>query len=596
MTTSGLVFGKGLANVEAGSAARERQAQRSALWAAYGDALGWISELTDARGLKRRTGGAALEGPVAWSRRIGGRGGVTVSLPRGCYSDDSQLRLATSRAIRADGFDVEAFAKVELPIWLGYALGAGKGTSAAASNLTKSRAAWFANRFKGWTQSGGNGAAMRIQPHIWAARSPQDAATFLPDVVRNTICTHSHPIGLLGAVLHALALAFAVVKGRPPAPDDFLAITREAARLPEVMAGDVEVASYWRTAFERESGDFEQAWARAIAESQEAIAAVGNGATETAGEQYAQVVARLGLTEAQRRGSGMLTAVAAVAATWLKTPPEEAIRIVANAIGTDTDTIATMAGAILGVVADHDPPVEVLDADLFRSEAARLTAIAFDKETSNHRYPDLVKWTPPRGRADTLVRTPDGALRVVGLGPAKPFGEEMSSSTRGFAWRWVRVAFGQTLLVKHRVPLPGTEELHSSSKRRGESRKVPEGKSISEPEDMLSLVDADRFELARELSTGKGGGPSLPKEDDDGTSRPSDPAHPNPLTTAPAVAGTKDSRPKYHERDLRNVLRYLEEHIDDDLCVGRALRRVVEKGTPPQAMEFLAAYYRLVNR
>ena len=30
--------------------------ERSALWAAYGDALGWISELTDTAGLMRRTG------------------------------------------------------------------------------------------------------------------------------------------------------------------------------------------------------------------------------------------------------------------------------------------------------------------------------------------------------------------------------------------------------------------------------------------------------------------------------------------------------------------------------------------------------------
>ena len=93
------------------------------------------------------------------------------TLPAGCYSDDTQLRLATGRAIRPDSFDVEAFAKVELPVWLGYALGAGKSTSAAALNLSKPRTSWFANTFKGWTESGGNGAAMRIQPHVWAARS-----------------------------------------------------------------------------------------------------------------------------------------------------------------------------------------------------------------------------------------------------------------------------------------------------------------------------------------------------------------------------------------------------------------------------------------
>ena len=103
---------------------RRVRTQRAALWAAYGDALGWISELTDSAGLRRRTGDKPLTEPVAWRRRIGGRSGVTASLPQGCYSDDTQLRLATSRAIRSDAFDVEAFAKVELPVWLSYGLGA----------------------------------------------------------------------------------------------------------------------------------------------------------------------------------------------------------------------------------------------------------------------------------------------------------------------------------------------------------------------------------------------------------------------------------------------------------------------------------------
>ena len=119
------------------SAQRAARIRRSALWAAYGDALGWISELTDEAGLMRRTRGEPLAEPVTWKRRIGGRTGVTTSLPKGCYSDDSQLRLATSRAIRADGFDVEAFAKVELPIWLSYALGGGRSTTAAAEHLAK---------------------------------------------------------------------------------------------------------------------------------------------------------------------------------------------------------------------------------------------------------------------------------------------------------------------------------------------------------------------------------------------------------------------------------------------------------------------------
>ena len=232
---------------------RYDQVRRSSLWAAYGDALGWISELTNEAGLRRRTGGAPLSEPVAWKRRIGDRTGITASLPTGCYSDDTQLRLATGRAIRPDGFDIEAFAKVELPVWLGYALGAGKSTSAAAINLSKPRTSWFANTFKGWTNSGGNGAAMRIQPHVWAARSLEPEG-FLPDVVRNSICTHSHPTGLLGAVLHALALAHTMTAGSRPTPEDLLAVTEVAANLPDIMQGDTETGSYWRTAFEAESG------------------------------------------------------------------------------------------------------------------------------------------------------------------------------------------------------------------------------------------------------------------------------------------------------------------------------------------------------
>ena len=575
-------------------ALRERQAQRSALWAAYGDALGWISELTDAGGLKRRTGGVALEAPLAWKRRVGGRSGVTVELPQGCYSDDTQLRLATSRAIRCDGFDVEAFAKVELPIWRGYALGAGKGTSAAATNMTKSRVAWFANRFKGWAESGGNGAAMRVQPHVWAARSPEDVATFLPDVVRNSICTHSHPVGLLGAVLHSLTLAFAVVREHPPSSDDVLAMTKEAARLPQIVAGDVEVARYWRTAFERDSGDFERAWARAVAQSREAVEIAAEGA-QGGRVDYAQVVTRLGLTEPQRRGSGILTAVAAASLTWLKTPPEEALRIAANAIGTDTDTIATMAGAILGTVAEYDPPVEVLDAELFRSEASRLTAVAFDKEAPSHRYPDLVDWIAPKGRADALVCATNGTLRLIGLGPAEPIGDAIPSAASGFAWQWVRVAFGQTLLVKHRVPLRRDRESNRRLAPTSEDTRSDQAdeddraaKNLVEPPDMLTMFDADRSELDRDISTREMHPHHMKKERSSSSFRQTESDSVRPESQVPSQARTDDDK-------FELLLRYLEEHIDDDLWVGRALRRVVEKGTPSQAMEFLAAYLRLVN-
>ena len=159
----------------------------SALWAAAGDAVGWIGELTDERGVRRRVGSPRIHKPVTWRRKLG-RFGPTVQLPAGTYSDDTQLRLAVSRAIRASGeFDIEAFAKVELPVWLAYSLGGGRGTVAAATNLGRNNVAWFSNFFARndgpqYVESGGNGAAMRVQPHVWKS-DPSKHEAFIPDVL-----------------------------------------------------------------------------------------------------------------------------------------------------------------------------------------------------------------------------------------------------------------------------------------------------------------------------------------------------------------------------------------------------------------------------
>jgi ADP-ribosylglycohydrolase len=140
---------------------------RSALWAAYGDALGFITELADdVAHVRFRTGSAdRVVKTIPWQRKSG-RNGVFLKLPAGCYSDDTQLRLSTARSIRADGvFDVAAFAKVELTAWSNYALGAGLGSREAAANLARSSAQWYSNFFKSkksdYVQGGGNGAGIQ---------------------------------------------------------------------------------------------------------------------------------------------------------------------------------------------------------------------------------------------------------------------------------------------------------------------------------------------------------------------------------------------------------------------------------------------------
>ena len=535
--------------------ARCAMIRRSALWAAYGDALGWIGELTDSKGLKRRTGGTPLCRPIPWTRRIGGRMGITALLPEGCYSDDSQLRLATGRAIGSDGFDVEAFAKVELPVWLSYGLGGGKATSDAAANLSGPSIPWFANTFKGWSNSGGNGAAMRIQPHIWATRALNDPAVYLPDVVRNTICTHSHPIGLLGSVVHALTLAHTILTGRHPSVDDLMATTRIAAGLPEIMRSDTEVGSYWRAAFERESGAFDDAWSLAIEECREAIGVVGTSASNAnAADRYAALVERLKLRTPARRGSGMLTAIASVGLLWCEADPEKAMRIAANEVGTDTDTIASMAGALVGATADSEPPIDVLDAALFRSEADRLTKIACGGHPETHRYPDLLHWSPPSGRADALVRTRDDGFHVRGLGPARVVSDPISSPSGDFQWQWLVLESGQTLLIKRRTDLVLMEEEIETSP----------GQWSPHP---MSTRDDVR----------------LPTAADQRADESVSPVATTPQETSNTTSGQPPSL------DLQRALDYMAERKDDDRALGVALRRVVYKGTPGQIAAFTAA-------
>ena len=432
----------------------------------------------------------------------------------------------------------------------------GGSTSAAATNLAHRRVQWFANTFKGWANSGGNGAAMRIQPHVWAARDPGDPTTFLPDVIRNSICTHSHPRGLLGANLHALVLAHTMVNGHYPSPDEVMATTNVVAGLPDIIRSDIEVWHYWRSTFERESGAFEKAWAQTVEECRQAIQIAADTKGDNGADRYMAIVDRLGLRDQARRGDGTLTAVAAMGLIWCEGQPEQALSIAANVVGTDTDTIATMAGAILGAVAEEEPPVEVLDADLFRSEASRLAEIACGGTPQNHRYPDLLHWSAPKGRADALVELDDRSLYVRGFGRAEAQSEPIPASQSKFSWQWVRLEAGQTLLVKRR------SELARSVEDRGLSSVRPSEQAPSIGVYPEGIADAPTAE-----DVGQPDG--MPSE--------------TPLKS--------QSRQSKTTVDIETMLDYLDRHNYDDLLVGQALRRVVGKCTPSQVAAFSAVLF-----
>lgn len=438
------------------STEREQAVLSSALWAAAGDALGWITELAGGKTVEWRAGVERVTEPVAWRRLIGGRAGVKIPLPAGTYSDDTQLRLAVCRAIRGNGaFDAEAFALVELTTWQSYALGAGRGTKAAAANLTKRGVNWFSNFFDAGEQqyikAGGNGAAMRVQPHVWATSAGSDS--FVLPVLRDALVTHGHPHGFCGAVFHAMAVADALNSQSVPGLPQWYGYLRLLDDLSTIISQDRQLAAFWKPAWEEAVG---QPLGEAIAFTREEarfdLDSIGKLVESRNPLAYSDVLRTLGCLDERFRGSGLKTAIAASALAWLyhDRSIEEALVAAANVLQSDTDTIATMTGALLGATIARKPSWPIQDRDYIATEALRLAAIGRGEVRDGFAYPDLAHWQPPSTQSDSIGRSASG-LAVAGLGEAVPQGEEYRAGNAVF--QWLRLPFGQTVLGKRRLVL-----------------------------------------------------------------------------------------------------------------------------------------------
>lgn len=438
----------------------ERQVVHSALWAAYGDAVGFPTELISEHDFEKRTGQKCVDGTMHWSKRVGGLFGPEILFPRGSYSDDTQLRLSVSRSIAGDGFfDVESFAKIELPVWLNYALGAGRASKLAAANLALKESTWSQNFFQStqvqYWNGGGNGAVMRIQPHVWAGHS-HDPAAFMGDVVRNAVCTHGHPRAIIGAAIHAQCLYAALRSGRSSAPKEWAELGSIAAgQARQSLLDDEELSLVWVPYWQQRSGqDLRKAWDTTVAEWLAACkSASSTCATHAPPElRYHAILSELGGFGSAERGSGLKTPLYANVLAWLYRDEEPKIPLLlsANSFGSDTDTIGTLAGALVGAVASAAPREELQDSAYIAAEARRMHAIGTGQKQLGFKYPDLLKWGAPKTQSEAWIHTGKDA-ELAGLGALQRMGPEFSSPRGpGLIYQWCELPFGQTILAKRK--------------------------------------------------------------------------------------------------------------------------------------------------
>lgn len=438
----------------------QAQVVKSALWAAYGDVVGFPTELISKNDFIRRNTISEIKEPIDWSRKVGGLFGPEVPFPVGTYSDDTQLRLSTSRAIRGDGyFDVESFAKIELPVWLNYALGAGRGSKAAAANLGLRETTWSQNFYNSngntYWNGGGNGAAMRIQPHVWHGHA-SSPTQIIHEVVRNAVCTHGHPRAIIGAAIHALFLYETLSRNEILPPEEWAELGESAAIFAyEAMADDAELSLVWIPNWENLSKKSLKAeWANTVLEWHHSVDIAIQHCTQHKSpiQIYQNLLSELNGFKAEERGSGLKTVLFASALTWLfrNDSPEVGLLVSANTFKSDTDTIATMAGALIGAVSDKLPSCEIQDSTYIQEEARRIYDIGLGKKQASFKYPDLLSWNPPKNQSDAWIEK-KGKPYLNGLGELFLLGEPFPS-TKGnqLLWQWCTLPFGQTILAKRR--------------------------------------------------------------------------------------------------------------------------------------------------
>jgi ADP-ribosylglycohydrolase len=485
------------------------QIVNSALWAAYGDALGFITELADDKILKSRTGLARITELVDWKRSIGGKYGTTITLPSGAYSDDTQLRLSTSRSIKKNGhFAIHSFSKIEIPAWQNYALGGGRGSKVAANNLSKANSSWLNNFYsKGditYVNGGGNGAAMRIQPHVWSASTPEDVESYLLDVIRNSLTTHGHPRAIAGAVFHALSLSYALINKCPPSTLDLRIYNKWTLKIPSLIKADSNLSTVWVTQYENLTG-------KNLLQEYRLVYDEIDGYIDTIEQwqvggnlKYSELAVRLNLYDEKTRGSGSLTAVAASAAAMLAytAPIEELFTDVVNELHTDTDTIATMLGAILGSFIGTRPSQSLQDDNYIIQDACRLFDISNNDSQDDFKYPDTMRWKNPSSIAD-YVKVDCGSLVFHPFGKLKVTSKAFTSRAKNnnFCHQWAVSALGQSFLIKRRDTEP--VEYHPSKRKPltpiNTNTETVTSPSLSTPEKKES-IDIDELVHTAKLS------------------------------------------------------------------------------------------------
>lgn len=320
------------------------------LLSAVGDALGWPLEF------EKRKLSSKIEKFKKWEKFIGSKWErYKIEILPGEYSDDTQLTLSVARSIiRSGRFDPEYFAYLELPLWLEYERGGGRAIKLAAQNIQKKKTLWYSNFFKSkdteYTNAGANGAAMRILPI--ALINYNDETNFIVDSFKNTLITHGHPRAFIGSLILGLAQIHLLNLNQSFNDENFLNyIKNNLSNSTELIRDKFhhkdEIITKWLSKLkENLNYDFTQEYESSLKEAYEFLDKIPEYLEKEDDEYYNFVKA----LDPLFKGSGISTTCTAIYMFLkYKDNPKDALINSANFIGSDTDTIASFVGSLIGI-------------------------------------------------------------------------------------------------------------------------------------------------------------------------------------------------------------------------------------------------------
>lgn len=313
---------------------------------AIGDALGWPNEPRSKNRIKKPP---IMDDFVGWTRSSNKPRWHDEKILPGAYSDDTQLTLAVARSIITGDWE-RFFAEKELPFWLNYERGGGGALLRAAKSCEKGILLWQSHLTREYYNAGGNGAVMRILPHVIASAKTPDTVKLMVDVMKDTLITHGHPRAFLGATCYAYALEYLLKKETTLEYGELVSAVIDGQNVWGAVPNSEIFKEWLDIAKKNPEYDFLTEWKHTRTRMIKQFEFIGASLRKGLIIDDKKVMTELECFD-KSSGAGDVAVLAAVYFTSrYANNPSLGIKIPAFSFGADTDTIASITGGLLGML------------------------------------------------------------------------------------------------------------------------------------------------------------------------------------------------------------------------------------------------------